>query len=66
MKRRNFKNKLGNLPIFSVIASFLSDGKHQANLFIFGWYYKRCGDHFRQWNFRKSIKILIQNYEHGQ
>ena len=66
MRTNKLSKKLGNLPIFSVIASFLRAGLHQANIFIFGWYYKRCGDHFRRWNFKKSVKLLIQNYEHGQ
>jgi hypothetical protein len=58
--------KLNNLPIFNTLIRFLRVGLHQANIFIFGFYYKRCGDHFRQWNFIKSVKLLIQNYEHGQ
>ena len=36
----------------------------KTNHFIFKWYYKRCGDHFRQWTFLKSVKLLIQNYQH--
>lgn len=30
------------------------------------WYYKRVPEHFRQWRFRKSVKLLIQNYEHNE
>jgi len=36
----------------------------KLNHFIFSWYYKRCGDHFKQYHFLKSIKLLIDNYEH--
>ena len=36
----------------------------KINHFLFNWYYKKCGDHFKQWTFFKSVKLLIQNYEH--
>lgn len=38
----------------------------KLNHSIFKWYYKRCGDHFRQWTFFKSVKLLISNFEHLQ
>ncbi len=38
----------------------------KINHFVFFWYYKRCGEHFKQWTFLKSVKLLIQNYEHTQ
>ena len=31
---------------------------------LFKWYYKRCGDFFGKWPFRKSVKLLIANYNH--
>lgn len=34
------------------------------NYLIFSWYYKIVPDHFKHWTFIKSVKILIQNYEH--
>lgn len=36
----------------------------KLNRILFWWYYKRCGDHFKQWTFFKSVKLLIENYEH--
>lgn len=30
---------------------------------LFWWYYSRVPEHFHQWPFRKSVKLLIQNYE---
>ena len=38
----------------------------KINHFVFSWYYKRCGDFFKQWTFIKSVKLLIQNYEHNK
>lgn len=38
----------------------------KINKFLFSWYYKRVPDHFRKWTFIKSVKILIQNYEHSE
>lgn len=32
---------------------------------IFSWYYKRVPEHFQKWTFIKSVKLLIQNYEHN-
>ena len=40
--------------------------KLKINHFMFRWYYKRVPEHFRQWTFMKSIKLLIQNYEHDK
>lgn len=34
------------------------------NHIIFWWYYNRVNDHFKQWTFFKSVKLLIQNYDH--
>ena len=34
------------------------------NKLFFRWYYKRVPGHFHQWKFKKSVKQLIQNYEH--
>jgi len=36
----------------------------KVNHLVFAWYYNRCGDHFKQWTFFKSVKLLIQNYYH--
>lgn len=36
----------------------------KLNHWLFSWYYKRVGDHFHDWTFIKSVKILISNYEH--
>jgi len=36
----------------------------KINHSIFNWYYKRCGDHFKQYTFFKSVKLVIDNYEH--
>lgn len=36
----------------------------KINHFVFAWYYKRVPNHFRQWPILKSIKLLIDNYEH--
>ncbi len=33
------------------------------NHLLFWWYYKRVSEHFRQWTFFYSVKMLIQNYE---
>ncbi len=38
----------------------------KLNHLIFWWYYKRCGEHFQQWTFIKSVKLLISNYEHDK
>ena len=38
----------------------------KINHFIFRWYYKRVPEHFKQWTFMKSVKLLIQNYEHDK
>lgn len=36
----------------------------KLNHIIFWWYYNRVNDHFKQWTFFKSVKLLIQNYDH--
>jgi len=36
----------------------------KLNHIVFWWYYKRCGEHFRQYPFFKSVKVLISNYVH--
>lgn len=36
----------------------------KVNKIIFWWYYKRVPEHFRQWTFIKSVRILISNYIH--
>ena len=36
----------------------------KINYLIFWWYYKKCGEHFRQYTFFRSIKLLIENYYH--
>lgn len=38
----------------------------RLNHFLFPWYYKRCGDHFKRYTLFKSIKLLIENYEHNK
>lgn len=38
----------------------------KINKFLFKWYYGSAPEHFHQWRFRKSVKLLIQNYEHTQ
>lgn len=38
--------------------------KLKLSRLLFSWYYKRCGDFFAKWHFIKSVKLLIQNYEH--
>lgn len=38
----------------------------KLNYFLFSWYYSRVPDHFKQWTFLKSVKLLIQNYKHDQ
>ena len=38
----------------------------KVNHIVFHWYYSRCGEHFKQWTFLKSVKLLIQNYNHTQ
>ena len=39
--------------------------KLKINHILFHWYYNRCGDHFRQYTFFKSVKLLIDNYKHN-
>lgn len=34
-----------------------------VNHLFFWWYYRRVSDHFRQWTFFYSVKMLIQNYD---
>lgn len=36
------------------------------NKIIFSWYYKRVNEHFHQWTFIKSVKVLIDNYKHQE
>jgi regulator of replication initiation timing len=36
----------------------------KINHVIFFWYYRSCGDHFRQYTFFRSVSLLIQNYKH--
>lgn len=36
----------------------------RINRFLFSWYYKRVSEHFHQWTIIKSIKMLIQHYDH--
>jgi len=38
----------------------------RINHFFFHWYYKRVSEHFWQWTFIKSVKMLIQHYNHEQ
>lgn len=38
--------------------------KLKVSRLLFRWYYKRCGDFFGKWHFTKSVKLLIENYEH--
>ncbi len=40
--------------------------KLRINQFVFGWYYKKVPVFFRKWNFVKSVKLLIDNYEHSE
>jgi hypothetical protein len=42
MRTNKLSKKLGNLPIFSVIASFLRADLHRANIFIFANYVIFC------------------------
>ncbi|BFP39520.1 hypothetical protein FGF1_03650 [Flavobacteriaceae bacterium GF1] len=32
---------------------------------VFKWYYKKSSDHFKERTFKKSVKNLIDNYEHA-
>lgn len=36
----------------------------KINHILFSWYYSRCGDHFRQYTFIKSVKLLIEHWKH--
>lgn len=36
------------------------------NHIVFWWYYKRVPEFFRKWTILKSIKILVDNYEHAE
>ena len=36
----------------------------RINYLLFPWFYKNVDDHFKQWTFFKSVKLLIQNYRH--
>lgn len=36
----------------------------KLNYWLFSWYYKKVPEHFKSWTFIKSVKLLIQNYEH--
>lgn len=38
----------------------------KLNHFLFRWYYQRVPEHFRQWTFFQSVKLLISNYSHQQ
>lgn len=38
----------------------------KVNYFLFSWYYSRVDKHFHQWTFIKSVKLLIQHYDHEQ
>ena len=38
----------------------------KINYILFSWYYKRVSDHYHQWTFIKSVKILISNYKHQE
>lgn len=37
----------------------------KINHVLFWWYYNRVSEHFRQWTFFKSVRLLIDNYEHA-
>lgn len=38
----------------------------KLNHLVFWWYYKRVPKFFRKWTILKSIKILVDNYEHAE
>ena len=38
----------------------------KLNHIIFWWYYKRVPELFHKWTILKSIKILVDNYEHAE
>lgn len=38
----------------------------KINHVLFWWYYNRVPEHFHQWTFFKSVRMLIENYEHSQ
>lgn len=38
----------------------------KLNHWLFKWYYSRVDRHFCQWTFFRSVKLLIQHYEHEQ
>jgi TATA-box binding protein (TBP) (component of TFIID and TFIIIB) len=38
----------------------------KINCVLFSWYYSRISEHYRQWTFFKSVKILISNYKHQE
>lgn len=38
----------------------------KLNHWLFKWYYSRVDKHFWQWTFIKSVKLLIQHYDHEQ
>jgi len=38
----------------------------KLNQFLFSFYYKRVPVFFIKWTFVKSIKLLIDNYEHSE
>ncbi|WP_027380824.1 hypothetical protein [Chryseobacterium daeguense] len=38
----------------------------KINHVVFWWYYKRVPKFFHKWTILKSIKILVDNYEHAE
>ena len=38
----------------------------KLNHILFWWYYKRVPVFFHKWTILKSIKILVDNYEHAE
>lgn len=38
--------------------------KLKIHHWLFKWYYRKCGDHFKERTFRASVLNLIDNYEH--
>ena len=35
----------------------------KLNHWLFAWYYKRAGEHFKQWTLIKSVKLMIEHWQ---
>ena len=38
----------------------------KCNHVLFWWYYKRVPEFFHKWTILKSVKLLVDNYEHQE